>query len=426
MNTDIRVNTSFYEHPKFTSLAERCGPDGCFCLIILWCAAAKTKPDGNLGKISAWNIACMARWSGEPEIFVDALLECGLLDRREDGSYQIHDWQDHNAYAACARERKEKARKASLSRKKTWSDEEDDQGDDCDFGCDETDHDENGENVQMGQNDPANRKMGQNDPANARSNARSKRANARSNARMHDQMHGQMHGKNVQMHGQMHDQNVQMHDQNVHLEKENVQTGIAKNKEDEGKQVFILDCKHDAILAQAKTKHDCDLALPPSPSPSPSPSLKDTPPDSGVGGHAPCGEKVGKTEFIQAVVDAYRSACPDLPQPREIKTNSVLYRQISGRCRGERDRRRLSWWVGYWRRVAGSGFLSGQKTDWRADAVWLTGPKNMEKVLSGNYDDRKNGPASSGVKPKGMSPVSPSGTFERVGGFFDDHKVAGC
>lgn len=438
MNTDIRLNTAFYEHPKFASLADRCGMHGCFCLVILWCAAAKTKPDGNLGKITRSNIAFMARWSGDSDEFVDALLECQLLDQHKDGSFHIHDWKDHNAYAASAKERREKARKASFSRKSNSSSEDEDSPytDDDNFNptCDATDSSTNGQNVQMGQNDPSKCTMGQNDPAYARFE----------NVHMHDstvqvhdstvQMHDQAEGENVHMHDStlhMHDENVQMEAQNVHMHDSpesknvhmhdaNVQMHISQNNEVDEKQVFTIDCHNFATTSPAKNKTDSVLALSPSPSPSPSPLRKDTHPDSGAGGRA----KVGKADFVQAVIEAYRTACPELPQPREVKSNSVLYRQISGRCRGERDRRKLSWWLAYWKLVAASSFLSGRKTEWRADAIWLTGQKNMEKVLSGNYDDRKNGAAQ--PRPaKGMSPVSPRGSFEDRAGFFEDAMVSG-
>jgi hypothetical protein len=48
----------------------------------------------------------------------------------------------------------------------------------------------------------------------------------------------------------------------------------------------------------------------------------------------------------------------------------------------------LDWWEALFRLCAASAFLSGKKTDFRADLLWLTGPKNLGKILAGRYVDR--------------------------------------
>jgi hypothetical protein len=62
------------------------------------------------------DIAIAARWDGEPEEFVSTLAELHFLDRDEDGSHSIHDWTQHNGYAAGAPERSERARAAARAR----------------------------------------------------------------------------------------------------------------------------------------------------------------------------------------------------------------------------------------------------------------------------------------------------------------------
>ena len=52
-------------------------------------------PDGNITGISARIIARAAQWDDDPEIFTDALLQVGLLDKAEDGTTTIHDWWDY-------------------------------------------------------------------------------------------------------------------------------------------------------------------------------------------------------------------------------------------------------------------------------------------------------------------------------------------
>ena len=47
-----------------------------------------------------------------------------------------------------------------------------------------------------------------------------------------------------------------------------------------------------------------------------------------------------------------------------------------------------AWFVDYFSRIAGSDFLTGRKTDFVATLDWAMGPKNMAKVLNGNYTNR--------------------------------------
>lgn len=47
-------------------------------------------------------------------------------------------------------------------------------------------------------------------------------------------------------------------------------------------------------------------------------------------------------------------------------------------------------WEGYCREVAASDFLCGRKTDFQACLSWLCGPKNMAKVLAGNYTNHQS------------------------------------
>ena len=116
MNIDIRLQVSFRDHPKRTKLERRLGPAGPLAFIDLLLAVAQSKPDGSLCGWSDEDIAIAARWNGKPEEFVSTLAELRLLDRQEDGSYSIHDWTEHNGYAAGAQERSERARAAARAR----------------------------------------------------------------------------------------------------------------------------------------------------------------------------------------------------------------------------------------------------------------------------------------------------------------------
>jgi hypothetical protein len=65
--------------------------------------------------MDAEDIAIAAGWSGEAEKLVDVLVSTRFLDGAE-GSYCLHGWQEHQAYAAAEPARVEKARKAALAR----------------------------------------------------------------------------------------------------------------------------------------------------------------------------------------------------------------------------------------------------------------------------------------------------------------------
>jgi hypothetical protein len=116
MNIDIRLQVSFRDHPKRIRLERRLGPAGPLAMIDLLLAVAQSKPDGHLHGWSDEDIAIAARWNGKPEEFVSTLAELRFLDRHEDGSYSVHDWTEHNSYAAGAQERSERARAAARAR----------------------------------------------------------------------------------------------------------------------------------------------------------------------------------------------------------------------------------------------------------------------------------------------------------------------
>lgn len=120
MNKDFRVAITFADHPKTHKLMRRCGDKSCWCLLRLWGFVAANKPDGNLVSMDGEDVEIAAGWSGEPGLFVAALMDLRILDGSP-GSYSVHDWQDHNGYAAHAQERSEKASKAANARYKKTS-----------------------------------------------------------------------------------------------------------------------------------------------------------------------------------------------------------------------------------------------------------------------------------------------------------------
>lgn len=116
MNTDIRISTDFFLHPKTEMLEKRLGPKGVLCLIKLWIWAAQTRPDGVLGKKTCEYVAAAAKWKGDCHKFVDTLLELELLDQDDDGVLSLHNWCKRQPYAIKSDERVERARKAAAAR----------------------------------------------------------------------------------------------------------------------------------------------------------------------------------------------------------------------------------------------------------------------------------------------------------------------
>lgn len=64
-------------------------------LELLWRATAKNAPEGDIGRFSNEDIAIACHWDDDPDTFVDALIECGWLDRSDEWRLLVHDWAQH-------------------------------------------------------------------------------------------------------------------------------------------------------------------------------------------------------------------------------------------------------------------------------------------------------------------------------------------
>jgi len=116
MNSDFRVQVGFADHPKTKKLIRRVGYRAAFGLGRIWAHAAQHKPDGRLTDMTIEDIELVADWDPErPGELVPVLEELRWLDRDGD-TYLLHDWQEHNPFAASSQERSEHARKAAQER----------------------------------------------------------------------------------------------------------------------------------------------------------------------------------------------------------------------------------------------------------------------------------------------------------------------
>jgi|LGOV01.1.fsa_nt_gb uncharacterized phage protein (TIGR02220 family) len=116
MNTDIRVLLSFRGSRKRRKLSKRLGAGSTDYLLDLWIGTATSRPDGILIGWDEEDIALEANYPGDPQELVKALLETGWLDIDEYGVYSVHDWVEHNPYAAGADERSDAGSKGAVYR----------------------------------------------------------------------------------------------------------------------------------------------------------------------------------------------------------------------------------------------------------------------------------------------------------------------
>jgi hypothetical protein len=115
MSLDARISTTLPSHPKTKKLIRRIGMDGAWKLICFFLWARQAKPDGDLAGMSDEDLELAVDWHGEPGALISAMSDVGFLDGEEFGR-SLHDWEDHNPFAAGQSARSDKARLAGLVR----------------------------------------------------------------------------------------------------------------------------------------------------------------------------------------------------------------------------------------------------------------------------------------------------------------------
>jgi len=115
MTDDVRISVGLSGHHKTRKLKRRLGAAGCWSLVVLFLWTGSERWDGTLYGMTDEDIELAADWDGEPGAFVDSLIEVGFLEG-EPGLRAIHDWQEHNPYAASKGQRIEKGKQAAAAR----------------------------------------------------------------------------------------------------------------------------------------------------------------------------------------------------------------------------------------------------------------------------------------------------------------------
>lgn len=95
----IESHQELGSHPKTQKLARILGlskPTVVGHLQYLWWWATDYAQEGDLSRFDPLDIAIGAEWEGNPDLFLDALIRSGFVDRDEEGrGLSIHDWHDY-------------------------------------------------------------------------------------------------------------------------------------------------------------------------------------------------------------------------------------------------------------------------------------------------------------------------------------------
>ena len=106
--SDIRISVEFWEHPKTVKLERRLGLIAVKALTMLWMWAAQNRPNGDLSGLDDESIEISAKWNGT-EPLLPVLVELRWIDG-DPGSRFLHDWKDHNSWAASSEKRSDAGR----------------------------------------------------------------------------------------------------------------------------------------------------------------------------------------------------------------------------------------------------------------------------------------------------------------------------
>ena len=101
MNPDARISTALADHHKTKKLHKRLGGAGCWALVCLFLYTARNKPSGDLSGMTDEDIELAANWVGDDGALVEALTQVRFLDGGP-GERFVHDWAEHNPWAASA------------------------------------------------------------------------------------------------------------------------------------------------------------------------------------------------------------------------------------------------------------------------------------------------------------------------------------
>lgn len=117
----VKCFDSIREHPKMYALSEALKiPDyaaiGIIMGVSLW--GARNTKDGEITGIPPRAIADAIHWKKKPEILLQALVNCGFIDKTEDGRSFLHEFAEYGGKLEEARQKSSERVKAFRERKK--------------------------------------------------------------------------------------------------------------------------------------------------------------------------------------------------------------------------------------------------------------------------------------------------------------------
>lgn len=118
----VKCFDSIREHPKMYALAETLKiPDyaaiGIIMGVSLW--GARNTRGGDITDIPTRALADAIHWKKKPELLFNALVDCGFIDKTEDGRIVLHEFEEYGGKLEEARQKSSERVKAFRERKRT-------------------------------------------------------------------------------------------------------------------------------------------------------------------------------------------------------------------------------------------------------------------------------------------------------------------
>ncbi|MFK3845763.1 hypothetical protein [Stenotrophomonas sp. NPDC078853] len=335
--TDARISVALPGHPKTKKLARRLGDAGPLHCIYLFLWTAANRSNGDLSGMTDEDIELAINWTGEPDVFVAAMAAVGFLDGQE-GQRRIHDWDDHNAWAAGAGDRSMRSKFAVACRE---------------YG----------------------------------------RARA---LKMYPEYAARLAVDNGKMSGKGGADDV-----GVHSGDENGSTGSSNGSGvdhpvDQSRRCplpFPSDTDTvsvtDTLPSQEHEPTDVGLSA------AGGDAAAD---DRGTDGGKQSQDLLGKVPRKNGpppcphlkIIDLYHEILPELTEVRVWEGDRE--RKLAARWKSDAERQNLDWWKAFFGSVREMPFLMGERTGrdgrgFTCTLEWLVSPKNFAKVIEGNYLD---------------------------------------
>lgn len=327
--TDARISVALPGHPKTKKLARRLGDAGPLHCIYLFLWTAANRSDGDLSGMTDEDIELAINWNGEPDAFVAAMAAVGFLDG-EESNRRIHDWGEHNGWAAGAKQRSDKSRWAALCKQ---------------YGRAEAGRmmPEYAAALSLAPEDDANGKAGR--PSGTTS-AVPKSATGTSES----------------------DSGTAPSPILTVTDTVSV-TDTLPSQEDEPTVVGLSAAGGDAAADDRGTdggneSQDLLGKVPKKNGPPPCPHLK--------------------------IIDLYHEILPELTEVRVWEGGRES--KLAARWKGDKERQNLEWWRDFFASVRGMPWLMGERVGqdgrpFKCTLEWLVSPTNFAKVIEGNYLD---------------------------------------